>query len=166
MMPARKVATGMPLHTVDTDQRAKDGRHRAGRAGNLIIAAGQRRDDQTRNDRRNQTAGRRCARRNAERKRQRQVRPPQRSGRPSDPATAFCRYNRKLPPELLEKAHSHFYSPYIYILDTKKFRFSLPEPSEQPLSPPNRRPAFATFADFTPRPRLAPSSPFKTDLSP
>ena len=36
------------------------------------------------------------------------------------------------PPELLEKAHSHFYSPYIYILDTKKFRFSLRNRREQP----------------------------------
>ena len=121
------------LHAVGADQRAEDGRHRAGRAGNLIIAAGQRRDDQTRNDRRDQTAGRRCARRNAERKRQRQR--DRRNGQAGHQVLRqlFAVITRKLPPELLEKAHSHFYSPYIYILDTKKFRFSLRNRREQPL---------------------------------
>ena len=60
------------LHAVGRDQRAENGCHCTGRTGNLIIAAGQRRDDKTGNNRRNQAAGRRRTGRYAERQCQRQ----------------------------------------------------------------------------------------------
>ena len=60
------------LHAVGRDQRAENGCHRTGRTGNLIIAAGQRRNDKTGNNRRNQAAGRCCTGRYAERQCQRQ----------------------------------------------------------------------------------------------
>ena len=107
------------LHAVGADQRAEDGRHRAGRTRDLIISAGERRDHETRNDRRDQTTGRRSAGGHAERQSERQSDRRDRESGHQILRQLFAVIACKFPSELLKKAHSHFHSPYRCILTQK-----------------------------------------------